>query len=236
MKKYWFIIGTGSGIGKALAEYLLQDACVVHGISRHNTIEHPDFHFHALDLSDAQAVAAFTFPDCSDADELAIIYNAGTLGAIEYVGAQTAEHIQSAYQINCVSAHILFNTWINTFGDRSAIKMMAAISTGAATYPYDGWSIYSSTKAALLMLCQAIAKEQEIDQRDISVYSIAPGVVDTDMQKSIRSVSESQFSKKDKFVELYEKQALRKVLDVAPAIVDIMRTKRGSGEVIHRIT
>jgi NAD(P)-dependent dehydrogenase (short-subunit alcohol dehydrogenase family) len=59
------------------------------------------------------------------------------------------------------------------------------ISSGAAHRPLEGWSAYCSGKAGLAMLTDAIALE--CGDAGVRVFGLAPGVVDTDMQATIRA-------------------------------------------------
>jgi NAD(P)-dependent dehydrogenase (short-subunit alcohol dehydrogenase family) len=59
------------------------------------------------------------------------------------------------------------------------------LSSGAARNAMEGWSAYCSGKAGLAMLTQCVAKEY--GDRGIRAFGFAPGVVDTDMQVSIRA-------------------------------------------------
>ena len=46
----WYITGTSSGLGKAIAEKVLQrDGALVFGYARRNTIQHPRYHHHFID-------------------------------------------------------------------------------------------------------------------------------------------------------------------------------------------
>ncbi|KAG0213065.1 hypothetical protein BGX28_005086 [Mortierella sp. GBA30] len=56
------------------------------------------------------------------------------------------------------------------------------VSSGAAVNPYHGWGAYCTSKAALKMFGENLAKEEA----DLTVVSIRPGVVDTEMQAVIR--------------------------------------------------
>jgi NAD(P)-dependent dehydrogenase (short-subunit alcohol dehydrogenase family) len=58
------------------------------------------------------------------------------------------------------------------------------VSSGAAHRPLEGWSAYSSAKAGLAMLTDAIALE--CADAGVRVFGLAPGVIDTDMQATIR--------------------------------------------------
>ena len=59
------------------------------------------------------------------------------------------------------------------------------ISSGAATSALEGWSHYSSSKAAVLMLTRCIHKEEA--ENGVRVVGLSPGTVATDMQRSIKA-------------------------------------------------
>jgi NAD(P)-dependent dehydrogenase (short-subunit alcohol dehydrogenase family) len=57
------------------------------------------------------------------------------------------------------------------------------ISSGAATNAYSGWSAYSASKATINSLAKSLACEEP----EITTLAVRPGVVDTEMQKDIRT-------------------------------------------------
>lgn len=59
------------------------------------------------------------------------------------------------------------------------------ISSGAAHRPQEGWSAYCAGKAGLAMLTRSV--HLEYGDKGIRAFGFAPGVVDTDMQGSIRA-------------------------------------------------
>lgn len=80
---YFFITGTSKGIGKALAELLLDDPKnIVFGISRTQTIRHNNYVHFAVDLKRLQMVMDFYFPEFKDADKVVLVNNSIAGGEI----------------------------------------------------------------------------------------------------------------------------------------------------------
>ena len=69
------------------------------------------------------------------------------------------------------------------------------ISSGAATSALEGWSHYSATKAALLMLTRCVHKEEA--ENGIACVGLSPGTVATDMQRTIRDSGINPVSRLD---------------------------------------
>jgi len=74
------------------------------------------------------------------------------------------------------------------------------LSSGAATKAYRGWAPYCASKAAVEMLTEVVGLEEA--DAGLAAYSVAPGVVDTDMQAMIRSTPASAFPDVDRFHRL----------------------------------
>jgi NAD(P)-dependent dehydrogenase (short-subunit alcohol dehydrogenase family) len=62
---------------------------------------------------------------------------------------------------------------------------LISVGSGAAQTPLEGWSAYCSTKAAVLMLARCT--HHELKGRGIRVFSLSPGTIATDMQRTIRA-------------------------------------------------
>ncbi len=67
------------------------------------------------------------------------------------------------------------------------------ISSGAATSPLEGWSHYSSTKAAVLMLTRCVHKEEA--GNGIRCVGLSPGTVATQLQREIAAAGINPVSK-----------------------------------------
>ena len=89
------------------------------------------------------------------------------------------------------------NINVNLFGAynvvRATVPQMVAsgggtvinISSGAAHRALEGWGAYCCAKAGLAMLTTALSLETT--RSGVRVFGLAPGVIDTDMQVTIRA-------------------------------------------------
>ena len=80
------------------------------------------------------------------------------------------------------------------------------VSSGAAEMPFAGWGAYSAAKAGLNMLTRVLAKEEP----SLTVLAVKPGVVDTEMQATVRSAGKKSMPEESHayFVNLFEKGKL----------------------------
>lgn len=221
--KYYYVTGTSRGIGKAICEELLnRENTFVYGISRNNTIEHKNYQHISLDLNDLDRVKEFTFGNHPDAEKIVLINNAGILGHVSQVGNLYTEKIINSYTINLISPSILINQFLNQYQDHEAERIILNTSSGAAQHTIPSWSTYCATKAGLEMFARVIEDEQQDFDNPVKVYSIAPGVVDTEMQDEIREVDPGNFRELDRFVKLKKDGQLVNPKDVGKKFVDIM--------------
>lgn len=207
--KQAFITGTSRGLGKAMAEYLLNDDWMVVGIGRSHSIEHKNYKALLADLSQAGVAEKIELEIDLNADEHLLVNNAAEAGEIGYFGDVSNIQFQRGYQLNLISPAILMNRFIQLTNNLLSLRKILNISSGASINPYDGWGMYCSSKAGLDALSMVFI--DELDQRNdyrTHVYSIAPGVVDTDMQKVIRDASKKEFSQVDRFIAMHKKHHL----------------------------
>lgn len=80
------------------------------------------------------------------------------------------------------------------------------ISSGAAHFPIIHWTAYCASKAALFQLYQCL--NLELKGTHIVVGSLAPGIVDTPMQDSIRDFDAKQFPDVEKFIKYQQEHTL----------------------------
>ena len=214
---YFFITGTSQGLGKSLTELLLQDSSnFVYGFARNQTIEHPNYAHNTIDLCDLTQVQNYRFPILENPIKAVLINNAGMVGEVGYVGSLNNQKIIDCYNLNLIAPSILTNNFVTKYSE--AEKLILNISSGAGRTPIDGWNIYCSTKAGLDMFSQVMNEEAKINSNNLTVLSLAPGIIDTDMQTTIRSSKKEGFSNIDRFIEYKENGELASSCETAEQV------------------
>ncbi|QNF33682.1 SDR family NAD(P)-dependent oxidoreductase [Adhaeribacter swui] len=236
---YYIITGTSKGIGKALAEALLQnDQNYVYGVSRNCSITHPRYHHQPLNLSDIVALENNlhkVFPVLKDAEKIVLVNNAGVVGEVAYMGSQLTHNFAYVFDVNVMAPAILTNTFLSAYHSEACPKIILNISSGAGKRPVDGWAAYCASKAALDMLSLTVQEEQKLLNSNVRVFSLSPGVVDTAMQEHLRQADATQFSEAKRFQELKNTGQLLSPEAIATKITKLLDHYEEFLEVVFRI-
>lgn len=165
----------------------------------------------------------------ADAKLVLLINNAGLVSPIGPLNVQAGSDISRSIQLNVtvpmvLSAHI---TQLLTEGQQLRILH---VSSGAGRNAYPGWSVYCASKAALDMHAQAVALDKI---RDVMICSLAPGVIDTDMQAQIRQTDEALFPNKKRFEELKNNRQLTSPEKAGERLVDYLLSPRFGSEALY---
>lgn len=222
------VTGHTRGLGAALAELLLARGVRVLGLGRGT---HPSlaarfgaaFGQTALDLSDTAALEQWLATDAlrtfaADADCVLLFNNAGTVDPIAPTGAQDALAIARAVTLNVAAPLMLANAVASPAAAKpEAARRIVHVSSGAARNAYAGWSVYCATKAALDHHARAVALDAP---RGVRICSVAPGVVDTAMQATIRATDVEQFPQRERFQQLKQNGQLATPEAAAQQLID----------------
>ncbi|HZZ11396.1 MAG TPA: SDR family oxidoreductase [Paraburkholderia sp.] len=202
------VTGHTRGLGAALAEQLLARHIAVLGVSRsrHPTLKQrfPTLLEECeLELADTARVAQWLATDAlrgfvSGAQTVLLINNAGMVQPIGPIEGQDVAAIATAVSLN-VAAPLMLASALAAASIEATDRRIVHISSGAARNAYPGWSIYCATKAALDHHARAVTLDAN---RALRICSLAPGVIDTNMQAEIRGSGTEQFPMREKFEDL----------------------------------
>lgn len=221
LRKIAYVTGASRGIGEALIKKLLAENYVVVGLSRTSNFSHPNFKAITIDLADLTAVKKFVFSEI--ADHVLLVNNAGVLGDIGPVGSLKPETFEKVMHVNVIAPQILTNAFIAKYGGNATSGHILNISSGAGKNPIDGWATYCASKAAIDLFSETIRKEMDVHNiENWTIHSIAPGVVDTEMQSEIRSTAAEKFSSIQRFKDLKAENQLSSPHDVADKLMQVI--------------
>lgn len=218
------ITGTSRGLGKALLDILVKKDIPIISISRatlkNEYIFDKVFHLN-IDFSKKLTLEQLDLLEKilkkNSITELFFINNAGVISPIDFIGNLNNEEIYQNLNVNLLSPILIINKIIS-IGIIEKLTILN-ISSGAANKVLQGWSCYSTSKAAMLFFLNALIEENKNNNK-IEVINIDPGVMDTDMQESIRKSSKDNFPLVDKFIEYKESNLLKSPQEVAKDIIN----------------
>lgn len=110
----------------------------------------------------------------------AVVNNAGVLGPIAPLERSNPVDWGRNLQVNLLGPYYVTRYALPAL--RKASGRLVNISSGAALKAVAGWSAYCVAKAGLLQLSRLVA----VEAPEVVSVSLRPGVVDTEMQETIR--------------------------------------------------
>jgi len=220
MKKV-IVTGHTRGLGAAIAAELQARGLAVLGLARGRSalagIEQAK-----VDMADPAALRAWLAgPALRDflagADAAYLINNAGVVTPVGPLAAQEPAAVLQAVMLNVGAPLALAAAFVQAAPE--ATRRILHISSGAGRNAYPGWAVYCATKAALDQHARAV--QLDGDARVLAV-SLAPGVIDTDMQAAIRATPDANFPLRERFVELKDSGGLTSPEDCARKLADYL--------------
>ncbi len=224
--KHFIITGASKGLGEGLAIELLDEnhrlICIARSESQRlkqlAAAKNCRLDFILFDLAVTHDIpdmmdSIFEKIDKAHAEGIYLVNNAGIIQPVNRVEDYDPDEAEQHIKINLVAPMHISAAFIRHTKDMAIQKRIMNISSGAAFNPYYGWSCYCTGKAGLDMFGRCISEEQKDEAHPVETMGVAPGIIDTGMQTTIRSTDERAFKYKDKFVEFKESGQL-----ISPAI------------------
>lgn len=239
------LTGASRGMGAAIAEQLLTAGDSLLCISRqaHPTLAEAARARGAVlmqwqrDLADAAAVADELSRwlyglDGASFDEVNLINNAATLTRLGPVDEDDAEQLQRALRVGLEAPLLLSAAFLRGTRGWRGRRRILNISSGLGRRAMAGSASYCAIKAGLDHLSRAMALDEAGRPNGARIVSLAPGVIDTDMQVQLRAADASGFPDKARFLALKADGQLSSPAAAAGQVIAYLRRADFGTEVV----
>lgn len=228
------VTGGSSGIGRAVLELAPVGATRI-DVSRSGSGLAGVRHLRA-DLSDPDGWRTVGDAVAAEVREHAwrrvtLVHAAGTLEPIGYAGEVDTDFYTANVLLNSGAPQVLGHRFLAALRDVEATRELVMLSSGAARTAYAGWSSYGAAKAAVDQWVRTVGTEQA-ERGGVRVLSVAPGVVESGMQALIRSTSEHDFPRVERFRRLHAEGELRDATEVAEQLWALLDDDVPTGSVV----
>lgn len=242
------ITGASRGLGRALAAQSLAAGHAVIALARHAARELQDSARAAPDClqqwpADLAQVAPVAerlrhwLAQCP-ADRFAaatLINNAGILPFVAPLREATPEAIAHGVRVNLEAPLALSAAFLAATHGWQGARRVLNISSGLGRRPMASQAGYCATKAGLDMATRCLALEEAVRPNGARVCSLAPGVIDTDMQVELRGADAAQFPDRGRFQQLKDGGKLVTAEETARRILAYLNSAAFGREVVADI-
>jgi NAD(P)-dependent dehydrogenase (short-subunit alcohol dehydrogenase family) len=216
MKQHLYILtGASRGMGLAVAEQLLQAGNSLLCISRH---ANPDLAATAQkagvpltqwthDLADGVGAserlqAWLQTLNPGDLASISLINNAGTIPPILPLSQSRPADLAQALRVGLEAPMALCAAFLGATASWTLPRKVLNISSGLGRYPMASQAGYCAAKAGMDHFTRCMALDEALQPNGAKVCSLAPGVIDTDMQVQLRGAAGEAFPDQSKFLQL----------------------------------
>ena len=232
------VTGASRGLGLALCAQLLAAGHVVVAIARRPILlpepSSADLLSWSLDLSAPLAAAARLEAWLNEQGgtpwtSATLVNNAGVISRLAPLSDVTGEDLSNALRVGLEAPVLMTSAFLRATADWTVPRKVLLVSSGLGRRAMAGSASYCAAKAGMDHLARAVALEEAQRPNGARIVSLAPGVIDTDMQAQLRDAEPALFPERERFAALKAggqldspDEAARKVLHVL-ALADFGR-------------
>ena len=234
-KHLTILTGASRGMGLAMAMQCCKPAqpllCISRGqsdtLAQHAQRQQTPLWQWQADLAQPQAVAEQLrqWLDQFDRASLAsatLINNAGVIGHLGPIDDADAPVLAQALAINLQAPMLLSAVFLKHTRPWDIPRKVLNISSGLGRRPMAASALYCATKAGLDHFTRCLALDEALQPHPASVVSLAPGVIDTDMQTELRSAKGAGFPDQAVFQQMKQSGALSSPEDAAQRVLNYL--------------
>jgi benzil reductase ((S)-benzoin forming) len=233
MAKHLFILtGASRGLGAAIADRLLVQGHVLLCLSRQircgleaqAEASGARVEQWQVDLAQPAEVATrlqawLRSFDASTVLGATLINNAGALARVGPIDACDGAELAAALRVGLEAPLLLTGAFLHATRDWTAPRRILNISSGLGRRAMAGQATYCAAKAGMDHYSRAVALDEAQRSSGARIVSLAPGVIDTDMQVQLRAADPQGFPDKAIFVGLKEGGQLASAADAAARVL-----------------
>jgi NAD(P)-dependent dehydrogenase (short-subunit alcohol dehydrogenase family) len=235
MTQLTILTGASRGMGLAMAEQLCTPDHTLLCISRGSSPDLATIAQHKgttllqwqADLAQPEAVADklkawLQAQSASSFQAARLINNAGVIGHLGPIEQASANSLQQALAINLAAPMLLTQVFLHATRSWPAQRKVLQISSGLGRRAMAASAVYCATKAGLDHFSRCVALDEALLANPAQVVSLAPGVIDTDMQTDLRSSKSTGFPDQANFIHLKESGSLTSPADAAARVLGFL--------------
>ena len=228
----YIVTGSSRGLGAALVSQLLKPGHVLLGIARRSN---PALQAAAdaagvpltqwtADLADPQPVAERLAAwlggfDGATVASASLINNAGVVGLPATLGQVPLPTLTLAMRAGLEAPLLLTGAFLAATASWPGARRVMNISSGLGRRAMAGSAAYCAAKAGMDHFSRAVALEEAARPNGARIVSMAPGVIDTDMQAELRGADAGAFPEQARFAALHAQGQLSSAADCARALL-----------------
>ena len=231
------LTGASRGLGQAMAAHYLADGAFVLGLSRQQSTELKASGAGGLeqwpvDLSEPLPVAERLGAWLADFERRAggalpkrvrVIHNAALLSDPGNVAEGDPANLAQSLRIGLEAPVALTAAFLHaTARWEASDRRVLFVSSGLGRRAMAGSAAYCAQKAGLDHFARALALEEEARSHGARVASVAPGIIDTDMQKQLRGADPRHFAAQSQFDEFHRSGALDSPATAAAKVIALL--------------
>ena len=220
-KQLYILTGASRGMGLAMAQQLLRAGHGLVCISRHASAELAQI------ARDADATLAQWTLDLADGEtaserlrgwlknqppgqwqQATLINNAAAMPRIAPLAQSHAHELATVLRVGLEAPMQLTAAFLGATETWGVPRRVLNISSGLGRRAMAAQSPYCAIKAGMDHFTRCLAEEEALKPHGAKVCSLAPGVIDTDMQVQLRGADAQAFPDQPRFAQLKERGLL----------------------------